>query len=124
MSAFVHRPLVRHGDRCAARAVLLTLLALFTATFTGLPDNPDGEVAFQTTRSLARSASFAIGGTPEAELLLEHARSAPPGGSSVRAGSGARAERYYAWFGIGQAMAGVPLYLLGWAVGATLSTLR
>ena len=120
MSAFVHRPRVRHGDRCAARAVLLALLALFTATFTGLPDNPDGEVAFQTTRSLARSASLAIGGTPEAERILDHARTAPPGGSSVRAGSGARADRYYAWFGIGQALAGVPFYWAGWAVGASL----
>jgi hypothetical protein len=40
-------------ERKRARAVLFLVLAVYTATFTGIPDNPDGEIAYQTTRSLA-----------------------------------------------------------------------
>jgi hypothetical protein len=100
-------------ERMRARAVLFFVLAIYTATFTGIPDNPDGEIAYQTTRSLALDGELAIHGTSEAETILAFARSAPPGAASVRPGAGERSDRYYAWFGVGQALAGVPFFWVG-----------
>ncbi|MFT7667664.1 MAG: hypothetical protein ACI8X5_000343 [Planctomycetota bacterium] len=104
-------------DKRLARAVFLLLLAVYTATFNGLPGGPDGEVAFQTTSSLWRTGSLSLRGTPEAEGLIEFARSQPPGGFSVRAGEGERANRFYGWYGIGQAIVALPFYGVGRIVG-------
>jgi len=104
------RPAGRTDPRLA-RAVFLLLLAVYVATFNGPPGGPDGEVAFQTTSALARRGSLAIGGTPEADALVAHARSSPPGGSSVR--EGRVAGEFYGWFGVGQALVALPLYGLG-----------
>jgi hypothetical protein len=120
MTTFVQPSRVRPCDRALARGVLLLLLALFTATFTGTPENPDAEVEFQTTSSLARRGRLDLGGTPEAEALLA---AAPPGqatrGFGVAPGGPGREERAYSWFGIGQAVAALPF----WYAGAGLARL-
>lgn len=98
--------------RAARRAfwsVFLLLLGLYTACFTGLPDNPDAEVEFQTTSSLARTGSLALGGTPEAEAILAARFDVAPGGP-------ARAGQWFSWFGVGQAAVGLPFYALGAAL--------
>lgn len=77
MSPFVRRASVRHTDRVLARSVLLLALAVYTATYGGLPEQREGEVAFQTTRSLARGEGFRLGATPEATWLAETAGTGP-----------------------------------------------
>ena len=74
MTPFIRPAAVRLGDRLVARSVLFILLAFFTATMVTQPDIIDAEVEFQTVSSLARSRSFALGGTPEAEAIttVEH----------------------------------------------------
>jgi len=120
MPAFVMPSRVRACDRALARGVFLLLLALYTATFTGLPGNPDAEVEYQTTSSLARRGRLDLGGTPEAEALLA---ARPPGqhtrGFGVAPGGPGREDRAYAWFGVGQAVAALPL----WYAGAGLARL-
>ena len=109
MSPFIPPSRVRHGDRMVARSVLCLLLAVFTATFTGLPDHTDSETEFQTTSALGRTGSLALGGTPEAEaLVLNHAQ------APLREGADGR---YYSWFGVGQALLAVPLYWTGRLLG-------
>lgn len=89
-------------DRRAAWIVFAVLLALFTATMCGLPDNPDAEVEFQTTSALARRGTFALGGTPEADAIVaRHFNVVEHGGHT------------YSWYGVGQAIAALPLYELG-----------
>lgn len=100
-------------DRSVAYAVLLLVLAIYTATFSGLPGNVDAEVSFQTTSALWREHTFALGSTPEAEGLIEYSRSVPPGAFSVREGAGPGADRYYGWFGIGHALVALPFYGAG-----------
>lgn len=95
------------------RAVFLILLAIYLATFNGLPGVPDGEVSYQTTSSLARGRGLALGGTPEADGLIEFSRTRPPGGFSVRAGHGDTADQWFGWFGVGQAALAVPLHAIG-----------
>ena len=70
MSPFIRRPSVRHTDRVLARSVLFLVLAVYVVTAGGLPDNPDGELEFQTTSAFARTGELAIGGTPEAEASM------------------------------------------------------
>ena len=94
------------ADRAGALALFALLLALYTLTFSGLPDNPDAEVEFQTTRSLVRDASFALGDSPEARAIVAAGFDVAPGGP------GREAERF-AWFGVGQALVAVPLYAAG-----------
>jgi hypothetical protein len=114
MSPFVQPSRVRPCDRALGRGVLLLLLALYTATFTGTPENPDAEVEFQTTSSLVRRGRLDLGGTPEAEALLAaHPPGQPTRGFGVAPGGPGREERAYGWFGVGQAFSGVPLYLAG-----------
>ncbi|MCP3918761.1 MAG: hypothetical protein GY711_24710 [bacterium] len=113
MSPFIRRSSVRHHDRLLARSVLFLLLAVYTATFSGLSDNPDGEIAFQTTSALARDGGFALGGTPEADRIVAYTRSLPVGATPVRPGSGARADNDYAWFGVGYTAGALPLYFVG-----------
>ncbi len=100
--------LVLRRDRIAARSVFFLLLALFTATFTGPPENADAEVEFQTTSALARGRGFALGGTPEAEAIVAQRFNV------VQDPSGA--DRWYSWFGPGQALVGLPFYAAGRAL--------
>ncbi|MCC6408594.1 MAG: hypothetical protein IT453_15635 [Planctomycetes bacterium] len=90
-------------DRRSAWALFLCLAALYLATAVGLPDNPDAEVEFQTTRSLAREQTFALGETPEARAIETLAFDV------VRGVDG----RVYSWFGVGQALLAVPFYGVG-----------
>ncbi len=106
VSPWVRPKAVRHGDRLVARGLFLLLLALFTATMTSPGENPDAETELQTTSALARTGRFALGGTPEAAGLIA-ARHA------VHEGGPGREGRYYSWFGIGQALAALPLYAAG-----------
>ena len=103
MSPFVRPYAVRGSDREAALSVLLILLAVFTATFTGLPDTFESEVDFQTTSALARSGSFTPGGTPEARAIAMDPR-------GVAAGADGRLDP---WSGPGSAIAALPFYALG-----------
>jgi len=123
MSPFVRRASVRHADRLIARSVLFLTLAVYTATFGGMPDSTDGEIEFQTTSALARRGSLALGGTVESDLILEWVGSHPEG-APVRPGVGARADGNYAWFGVGQAAAALPLYAAGHLVGQVLGGLQ
>lgn len=93
-------------DRGAGRGLFLIVLAVYTATFTGLPDNPDAEVDFQTTSALVRTGSFALGGTPEAAALIEARHRV------LRRESGDWVGRY----GVGSALVSIPLYVLGRAL--------
>ena len=111
MSPYVRPYAVSYGDRLAALSVVALLLAIYTATFSGLPDNPDAEVEFQTTSALVREGRFALGGTPEAEAIVAW----PPEGFNVRRGVDGEA---YSWFGPGQALAAVPFYLAGRGLAA------
>jgi Dolichyl-phosphate-mannose-protein mannosyltransferase len=97
------------GGRRAAWSVALILLAVYTATFTGLPDVPDSEAEFQTTSALVRNGSLALEGTPEARALAET-------GFGVAPGAGRGAGRVYSRYGVGQALGGVPFYLAGRAL--------
>jgi hypothetical protein len=100
------------GDRRGAWSVLLLLLAVYSATFCGLPDVPDAEVEFQTASALARTGSFALAGTPEADAIAAT-------GFGVAPGSASRAGELYSRYGVGQALAALPFYL----AGKTLETL-
>ncbi|HJO27460.1 MAG: hypothetical protein CMK00_01055 [Planctomycetes bacterium] len=118
MSPFVRRWELGPTDGRLALAVLALLLAVYTASFTGLPEVSDGEIEFQTTSALARGGGLAIGGTPEAERILEEARrlESSPGAFPVArgvTGADSEGERWYAWFGPGQALVGLPFYGLG-----------
>ena len=106
MSPFIRSQAVTRGDRIVALSVFFILLAAFTATFSGLPDNPDAEVEFQTTSALARNGSYALGGTPEAEAIMSLA-------FNVRRGGPGREEEFFSWFGVGQALVGLPFYYVG-----------
>lgn len=110
MSPFVRPAVIRSGDRTLARSVLFLLLAVYTATFAGLPDNPDAEVEYQTTSSLARRGRLAL--DPAAPL----ARLAIEAGHGVRAGGPGHEDDRYGWFGPGQALAGVPFWYAGHAL--------
>ena len=88
MTPYVRPAAVRPGDRTAAWSVFLLLLAVYTATFSGLPDVPDAEVEFQTTSSVVRDQRLALGGTPEAEAILGEGFGVAPGGPE-RAGPSA-----------------------------------
>jgi len=96
----------------AGLGAALICLGAYTATFTGLPDNPDAEVEYQTTSALARTRSFALGGTPEAQGILAH-REGDRVGFDVHEGAGEGAGHWYSWFGVGQALVGVPFHWAG-----------
>ncbi|MAE27782.1 MAG: hypothetical protein CMJ87_02195 [Planctomycetes bacterium] len=139
MSPFVRRWELGPTDRNLALATWAILLAIFTATFSGAPATTDGEVEFQATSALARRGSLALGGTPEAALIIEEARrrAAEPGSFPVIRGARAASEpsdkqlaapepvtgagldsapieeAWYGWFGPGQAILGLPFYGLG-----------
>ncbi|QDU68762.1 hypothetical protein [Engelhardtia mirabilis] len=109
MSLSSRPTVIQQADRLCALGVFLVVLAVYTATFIGLPGNPDAEVEFQTTRSLALGEGFAISSeTPEGTgvIALRY---------DVREGTGGR---FYSWFGIGQALAGVPFFWAGRGISA------
>ncbi|HTF88581.1 MAG TPA: phospholipid carrier-dependent glycosyltransferase [Planctomycetota bacterium] len=102
----IEAPVLDSKDRAGAFAIFALLLALYTLTFSGLPDNPDAEVEFQTVRSLAQEAHFALGSTPEADAILLAQFDVAPGGPG-------REGRWYSWFGVGQAIVALPFYFAG-----------
>jgi len=106
MSPFVRPWSVRRGDRILARAVFLIVLAVYTATFAGRPDNPDAEVEFQTVHALYEHHTLALGGTPEADLIVQQR-------FDVHEGAGEHAGEFYSWFGVGQALTGLPFFAAG-----------
>lgn len=89
-----------------AFGVFLVVLAVYSLTFSGLPDNPDAEVEFQTTSALARTGELALGGTPEADAIVAQR-------FDCMEGVGDREGKFYSWFGVGQAFVGVPFYFAG-----------
>src|SRR5262245_22767147 len=99
-------------DRTFAWAVFCLLLAAYLATFSGLPDNPDAEVEFQTASALARRGSFALGGTPEAEAIVGIVHQGRQG-FNVRRGGPGREKEFFSWSGIGQGLVALPFYELG-----------
>jgi len=107
------RARVRHCDRVLARAALASCLAVYVATFSGLSDNPDGEVSFQTTSALWREHGFALAGTPEADGIAALVRSGAPDAPPARRGGPGREEDVFGSPGIGQALAALPLYAAG-----------
>ena len=113
MSPLVQPSRVRPGDRLLASGVFLVLLALFSATFTGVPENPDAEVEFQTSSSLARRGRWDVGGTPEAAALVQAEVASGATGFGVAPGGPGRGDRSYSWFGVGQALTGVPFWWIG-----------
>jgi len=117
MSAFVPPESFGSGDRVTARGLFFLLLAVYTATFAGTPDHLDSEAEFQTTSAIARRASFAVGGTPESDGMRARSEEALAGGvnSGLPLVQGEDGE-WYSWFGAGQALVGVPLYVAGRAV--------
>ena len=108
-------PALQRGDWLAVGAVFFLLLAAYTATFVGLPDNPDAEVEFQTTSALARRGSFALGGTSEAELILSIEHHGQQG-YNVRPGGPGREGRFYSWSGVAQPLVALPFYFAGRAL--------
>ena len=106
-------PEATRADRSLVLAVFLVLLAVYTATLATQPDVLDGEVEFQTTSSLVRRGTLALGGTPEADGILAWGDGR---GFNVRAGGPGREHERFSWFGVGQSFAGVPFYLAGAAV--------
>jgi hypothetical protein len=101
------------ADRFLACALAAFVLAVYTLTFQGFPALVDAEIEFQSTSALARTGSFALGGTPEGDALVAHARESAPGSFAVVPGTDGR---FYAWYGPGQALVGVPFHFVGqWA---------
>lgn len=99
-------------DRTLAWAVFCLLLAVYVATFAGMPENADAEVEFQTTSALARRGSFALGGTSEAEAILAIPHQGRQG-FNVRPGRPGREHEFFGWSGVGQPLVALPLYWAG-----------
>lgn len=118
MSPFVRAQAVQSADRTLAGAVFCCLLAVYLATFAGLPENPDAEVEFQSTSALVRTQSLALGGTPEAEAIVGLAHQGRQG-YNVRHGGPGREHQAFSWSGVGQPLVAFPLYLAG-ALAASL----
>jgi hypothetical protein len=94
------------ADKRLVLGVFLALFGLYALTASGLPDNPDAEVEFQTTSAVARTGWLALGGTPEAEAIIALEFDVSPGGAG-------REHERFSWFGPGQALAALPLYGAG-----------
>lgn len=108
MSRPIRPQTLSSADRQCALAVLLVLLGLYAATLSTPFDNPDAEVEYQTTRSLALGRGLALGtDTPEGAALVAlrfNVREGAHGG-------------FYSWFGVGQAALAVPLWWAGRLIG-------
>ncbi|HET6202112.1 MAG TPA: hypothetical protein VFI25_04845 [Planctomycetota bacterium] len=90
-------------DRRAAGRLFLGWAGLYLAGMFGTTENPDAEVEYQTARSLRREGSLAIGDTAAGRAIVERR-------FDVREGVDGR---WYAWFGVGRAVLGVPFLLAG-----------
>ncbi len=112
MSPFVRAQAVQTADRTLAGAVFCLLLAAYLATFSGLPENPDAEVEFQTTSALVRTQSLALGGTSEAAAIVGIVHQGRQG-FNVRRGGPGREHEFFGWSGVGQALVGFPFYVAG-----------
>jgi len=110
VSPFLRPARVYRADHLVARSVFFVLLALFTATMVTQPDTYDGEVEFQTTSALAREQTLALGGTPEADAIVEASFNGRRGGPG-------REDEFFSWFGVGQAFVGFPFYCVGAVLG-------
>lgn len=108
MRPLLRHHMVRHADRILARSAFSLVLAVLAVTLAGTPANPAGELAFQTTRQMARG-TLALGETPEAQLL----QGASAGVLPIRMGA---AQESYSTQGVAHAALGVPLYLAGWGL--------
>ena len=95
-------------DRRAAGLLFLGWGALYLAGMFGTTENPDAEVEYQTARSLRRDGSLAIGETAAGRAIVERRFDVRPGVDG----------RWYAWFGVGRAVLGVPFLLAGEAASA------
>ncbi len=123
LGPFHRAPAVLASDRNLARSVFCLLLAAYSATFAGLPENPDAEVEFQTTSALVRNQSFALGGTSEAQAIVSMTHMGRQG-FNVRPGGPGREGRFYSWSGVGQALVAFPLYIAGAGLARLLPELE
>lgn len=112
MRPLLRHHVVRHADRVLARSASALVLAVLTVTLASSPANPAGELAFQTTRQMARG-TLALGETPEAELLVRASVGALP----LRAGA---AQKNYSTQGVVHPALGLPLYAAGWGLDLLL----
>ena len=121
MSPYIARDPVRKDDRLLARGVFCILLALFSLTFNGMPEEPRGEVDFQVTRALA---------TGEGWYLRDRAPSGSDGEAThdldleLQEGVGEWAGHWFVRGGVGQALLGAPLYWIGRGIGAWVPALE
>jgi len=112
LSPFVRAQAVRPIDRTLAGAVFCLLFAVYLATFSGLPENPDSEVEFQTTSALVRNQTLALGGTSESDAILGVIHQGRQG-FNVRRGGPGREQEFFSWSGVGQPLVGFPFFLVG-----------
>jgi heme/copper-type cytochrome/quinol oxidase subunit 3 len=112
LSPFVRAQVVLRADRTLAGAVFCLLFAVYLATFSGLPENPDSEVEFQSTSALVRRQSLALGGTSESEAIVGIVHQGRQG-FNVRRGGPGREHETFSWSGVGQPLVAFPLYLVG-----------
>ena len=117
MSPFIRPATIRHAARLLALSIFCLMLGIYSSTMSTQPDILDGEVEFQTTSSLVRSQSLALGGTPESDAIAEL-------GFNCTSGVGERADEKFSWFGVGQAFVGVPFYMLGTALGRVFPSIE
>lgn len=89
--------------------LFLAVFLLYAGLAYGLLDNPDGELTFQTTKSLVEYGRFALSDTPEVRQAVAEA-------FGVLDGPG---HHHYVWFGPIHSLLEAPLYALGKALGTT-----
>jgi hypothetical protein len=115
MSPYIPRDPVRRNDRILARGVFFILLALFSLTFNGMPEEPRGEADFQVTRALATGSGWALRDLPRAGSDGEATSGLD---AEFQEGAGEWAGRWFARGGQGHALLGVPFYWIGRCVGS------
>lgn len=121
MSPYIPRDPVRKDDRILARGVFFILLALFSLTFNGMPEEPRGEADFQVTRALATGSGWALHDLPRAGSGGEATSDLE---AQLQEGAGEWAGRWFASGGQGHALLGVPFYWIGRAVGSWVPDLE
>ncbi len=115
MSPYIPRDPVRKDDRTLARGVFCILLALFSLTFNGMPEEPRGEADFLVTRALATGEGWALHDLPLSGSLGGAGSGLDTG---LQEGAGKWRGRWFAQSGLGQALLGVPFYWIGRGVGS------
>jgi len=124
MSHYITRDPARKEDRVLASGVLCVLLALFTLTFSGLPEGPRGEVEFQATRALATTGTWALASSQEVARLQGQTLPFPPGTRFLQASVGTGDRVLFPKCGPGQALVGVPFYWAGRCIAAVVPRLE